>query len=176
MNLKKTIEILIVNFEIKGLKELEYHSKWKIIEEKYRKHILTEDLEIHIIEMPKVYKMRELKNEEELMKWIYFIENPESEKVGKYMKDNQEMKEAKEKLEIMSEDERMQRLAELREKAIMDEKAIKRFAMREGREKGREEGLEEGRKEIAKKMKEKGADIEFIKEVTNLTEEEINAL
>lgn len=92
------------------------------------------------------------------------------------MKDNQEMKEAKEKLEIMSEDERMQRLAELREKAIMDEKAIKRFAMREGREKGREEGLEEGRKEIAKKMKEKGADIEFIKEVTNLTEEEINAL
>ena len=54
MNLKKNIEVLIVNFEIKELKELEYHSKWKIIEEKYRKHILTEDLEIHIIEMPKV--------------------------------------------------------------------------------------------------------------------------
>lgn len=59
------------------MKELEYHSKWKIIEEKYRKHILTEDLEIHIIEMPKVYKIKGAKREEELMKWIYIIENPE---------------------------------------------------------------------------------------------------
>ncbi len=33
IELKKTIEILIVDFEIKKLKELEYHSKWKIIEE-----------------------------------------------------------------------------------------------------------------------------------------------
>ena len=56
MNLKKTIEVLIVNFEIKELKELEYHSKWKIIEEKDRKVILTEDLELHIIEIPKIYR------------------------------------------------------------------------------------------------------------------------
>ena len=38
-NLKKTIEVLIVNFEIKDLKELGYHRKWKIIEEKERKLI-----------------------------------------------------------------------------------------------------------------------------------------
>ena len=31
IELKKTIEILIVDFEIKQLKELEYHSKWKIM-------------------------------------------------------------------------------------------------------------------------------------------------
>ena len=80
INLRKTIEVLIVNFEIKELKELEYHSKWKIIEEKNRKLILTEDLELHIIEIPKIY--RKEGKEEELTKWIYFIENPESEKVG----------------------------------------------------------------------------------------------
>ena len=45
--------MLIVNFEIKKLKELGYHSKWKIIEEKERKLILTEHLELHIIEIPK---------------------------------------------------------------------------------------------------------------------------
>ena len=33
IELKKTIEILIVDFEIKQLKKLGYHSKWKIIEE-----------------------------------------------------------------------------------------------------------------------------------------------
>ena len=69
-------------------KELEYHSKWKIIEEKDRKLILTEDLELHIIEIPKIYGKD---GKEELKKWIYFIENPESEKVGEYMKENKEI-------------------------------------------------------------------------------------
>lgn len=38
------------------------------------------------------------------------------------------------------------------------------------------EGREKSIKETVKKMKEKGANIEFIKEVMNLTEEEIRAL
>lgn len=80
------------------------------------------------------------------------------------MEENKEMKEAKEKLEVMSEDERMQILAELRLKAIRDEKAVERF------------GLKKGIREIAKKMKEKGMDIKLIQEVTDLTEEEINLL
>ncbi len=176
VELKKTIEVLIVNFEIKRLDELEYHSKWKIIEEKERKLILTEDLEIHIIEIPKIYKLAGEEQEEELVKWLEFIENPESKKVEKYMKENKEMKEAKEKLEVMSEDERMQILAELREKAIRDEKAVERFGLKKGIEQGRKQGRDEGIKEIAKKMKEKGTDIKFIQEVTGLAEEEINAL
>ena len=170
INLRKTIEVLIVNFEIKELKELEYHSKWKIIEEKNRKLILTEDLELHIIEIPKIY--RKEGKEEELTKWIYFIENPESEKVGEYMKENKEMKEAKEKLEVMSEDERMQILAELKEKAIRDEKATERYGIRVGIERGRKQE----KKEIAKKMKEQGIDIEIIKKITGLSDKEINLL
>ena len=204
VELKRTIGVLIVNFEIKKLKELGYHSKWKIIEEKERKLILTEHLELHIIEIPKIYKIEENEEKEELVKWINFIENPESEKVGEYMKENEEMKEAKEKLEVMSEDEKMQILAELRLKAIRDEKAIKRFAIKEGLEQGikqgikqgmqrgikqgiqqgmqqgikqgMQQGMQQGKKEIAKKMKEEGLNIELIKKVTGLTEEEINSL
>ena len=188
IELKRTIGVLIVNFEIKKLKGLGYHSKWKIIEEKERKLILTEHLELHIIEIPKIYKIGENEEKEELVKWINFIENPESEKVGEYMKENEEMKEAKEKLEVMSEDEKMQILAELRLKAIRDEKAIKRFAIKEGMEQGMKQGIKQGmkqgikqgrkqgRKETAKKMKEEGFDIELIKKITELTEEEINSL
>ena len=33
-NLKRTIQVLITNFEVKKLKEQEYHTKWEIIEEK----------------------------------------------------------------------------------------------------------------------------------------------
>ena len=84
INLKKTIEVLIVNFEIKELKELEYHSKWKIIEEKDRKLILTEDLELHIIEIPKIYRTE---GKEELEKWIYFIEIEMIQKITNLMKE-----------------------------------------------------------------------------------------
>ena len=176
IELKRTIGVLIVNFEIKKLKELGYHSKWKIIEEKERKLILTEHLELHIIEIPKIYNIGENEEKEELVKWINFIENPESEKVGEYMKENKEMKEAKEKLEVMSEDEKMQILAELRLKAIRDEKAVERFGYNQGIEKEIEKGIEQGKKETAKKMKEEGLDIELIKKITGLTEEEINSL
>ena len=176
IQLKRTIGVLIANFEIKKLKELGYHSKWKIIEEKDRKLILTEHLELHIIEIPKIYKIGEDEEKEELVKWISFIENPESQKVGEYMKENEEIKEAKEKLEVMSEDEKMQILAELRLKAIRDEKAVERFGYNQGLEQGLEQGKKEERKEIAKRMKEQGINIQIIQEITKLTEEEIDSL
>ena len=48
VTLERTIEVLITEYEIKGLEELGYHTEWKIIEEKERKKILTDKLEIHI--------------------------------------------------------------------------------------------------------------------------------
>ena len=96
------------------------------------------------------------------------------------MKENKEMKEAKEKLEVMSEDERMQILAELKEKAIRDEKATERYGMKVGMERGLERGIKKGKKEnskeIAKRMKEKGFDVKDIQEITKLTQKEIEAL
>lgn len=53
---KKFLEAIIVNFEIKRLKSLKYHSKWKIIEEDERQIILTEHLELHIIEARKKFR------------------------------------------------------------------------------------------------------------------------
>lgn len=170
--LNKTIEVLIVDFEIDSLKDLEYHTMWKIIETKYRKNILTDELEIHIIEIPKIYKLIGEKQKEELVKWLEFIEDPTSKEVENYMNENEGIKEAKNKLEGLSGDERLQRLEELRLKAIMDEKAERRFAIK----KGLEEGKKEEKKELAKKMKEKGIDISIIQEITGFAEEEINLL
>ena len=141
---------------------------------------MTEYLELHIIELPKIHKLKEKEKNNELIKWMYFLENPESKKVDEYMKENKGIKEAKEKLETMSEDERMQILADLRLKAIMDEKAAKRLAYEEGIESGVKDGIKQGKTqqklEIAKRMKEKGIDIEYIKDITGLTEEEIKKL
>lgn len=78
----------------------------------------------------------------------------------------------------------MRRLAELREKAILDELEAKATSYDEGKNDGLAEGLAKGRsegsnnknKEIAKKMKEKGYKLEDIIELTNLSKEEIENL
>ena len=117
---------------------------------------MTDELEIHIIEIPKIYKLIGEKQNEELVKWLEFIEDPTSKEVENYMNENEGIKEAKNKLEGLSGDERLQRLEELRLKAIMDEKAERRFAIKKGLEEGLKKGLEEGLEKGIKEGREKG--------------------
>ena len=72
-----------------------------------------------------------------MLDWLYFLDNPESERVKNIMKTNKDLKEAGDKLNKISQDEKLRRIAELRQKAIMDEKAI----FRRGHEIGTEERL-----------------------------------
>ena len=165
--LEKTIVILIADFNIKGLEEVEYHSTWKIIEtNSVKKLILTDKFELDIIELLKI-KGRE-NEKDQLLDWLIFLENPESERVTRKMKENENLKEAVEKLDRISEDEKMQRIIELREKAIRDEHAI--YA------KGVDDGIEKGIMKIAKSMLKKGMNVSDIIEITGLTKEEIEKL
>ena len=165
--LEKTIVILIADFNIKGLEEVEYHSTWKIIEtNSAKKLILTDKFELDIIELSKI-KGRE-NEKDQLLDWLIFLENPESERVTRKMKENENLKEAVEKLDRISEDEKMQRIIELREKAIRDEHAI--YA------KGVDDGIEKGIMKIAKSMLKKGMNVSDIIEITGLTKEEIEKL
>ena len=92
------------------------------------------------------------------------------------MEESKEIKEAVEKLDSLSEDERMQRIADLREKAILDEKAIYAKGLDDGIKTGLEEGIKSGKKEIAKKMLQKCIPLEEIAEITGLTKETIEKL
>ena len=165
--LEKTIVILIADFNIKGLEEVEYHRTWKIIEtNSVKKLILTDKFELDIIELLKI-KGRE-NEKDQLLDWLIFLENPESERVTRKMEENENLKEAVEKLDRISEDEKMQRIIELREKAIRDEHAI--YA------KGVDDGIEKGIMKIAKSMLKKGMNVSDIIEITGLTKEEIEKL
>lgn len=185
--LQKAIVILITDFKIENLEELDYHSRWKIMEDKQgKKIILTQKLEIDIIELPKIIGKE--KEQDNLLDWLYFLENPKSERVTEKMKENENLKEAVKKLDNLSEDEKMQRIADLRQKAIMDEKAIYEKGLEIGIEKGIQRGIEKGiekgimegsqkeKIEIAKKMLELKIDIETIAKATGLTEQEIEKI
>ena len=141
--------------------------KWQIREEKTPKLILTDVLEIFIIELRKVSKDKQ-KNDT-LKAWLEFINNPEEKsKMG----DKEELIKAREILEDMSRTKRERYLAEQREKWIMDKHAIHAA----GYDKGLQAGEYKKRIEIAKKMKEKNYKITDIVEMTGLTKEEIEKL
>ena len=173
--LEKTIVILIADFNIKGLEEVEYHSTWKIIEtNSVKKLILTDKFELDIIELSKI-KGRE-NEKDQLLDWLIFLENPESERVVRKMEENENLKEAVEKLDRISEDEKMQRIIELREKAIRDEHAIYAKGVDDGIEKGITKGAKQEKLQIAENMLKEGTSIEFIEKVTGLTKEEIEKI
>ena len=173
--LEKTIVILIADFNIKGLEEVEYHSTWKIIEtNSVKKLILTDKFELDIIELSKI-KGRE-NEKDQLLDWLIFLENPESERVTRKMEENENLKEAVEKLDRISEDEKMQRIIELREKAIRDEHAIYAKGVDDGIEEGKAKGAREKQIEIAKSMLKENMDIEMIIKITGLTKQEIEKL
>ncbi len=178
IRLERTIVVLITEFELKGFEELGYHTEWKIIEEKERKKILTDKLEIHILELNKI-KGKE-NEDDELLDWLFFIDNPKSERVKEAMKENEELQEANKKLNQMSEEEEMQRIAWWREKALHDEASLKGMGKREGmaigEKKGRQKGKQEEKEEIARKMLKKKMDRASIIELTGLSEEELKKL
>lgn len=126
-NLKKTIAILIADFELDITKDIpKIHTKWEIREEEYSKIVLTNVLEIHIIEMPKLVKAMENKKvdkEDKLVLWTMFMLSPE-ELGDEVMENNEDIKKAKEELKKINQDAREKELARLRMKHIMDTKAI----------------------------------------------------
>ena len=179
-DLKKSICVLIADFELDGLKEVKkYITKWNIREEDYKSVILTDVLEIVIIELPKYMKYAKKEKRENLNLWLEFIKNPEvvimsNENDEKGIKETKEaIKKAQENLEEISKDEHERYLAELREKYVRDQVAVQEYGYIKGKEEGREEGHKEEKIRIAKKMLDMGIDFEIICKTTGLSQEEI---
>ena len=141
---------------------------------------MTNKFEIHILELGKVKEEYRKNKENKKAQWLLFLDNPELKEVEEIMERNKEVKEAVIKVRKMSEDEKLQRLADLREKAIMDEKAIYQAGLNNGEERGKKLGREQGRaetiKEMVKKLLKQNMKIETISEITGISIEEIEKL
>ena len=136
----------------------------------------SDDIEIVIIELPKFKKYM---NNTALADWVKFIINPKVIDMS-----NEEVKKAKKVLDELSQDEHERRLAELREKYIMDQKATEAAGydkgLEQGLKQGFEQGIEQGEKnktlELANKMKAQGLDSDTIHKITGISIDEINKL
>ena len=146
---------------------------WNIREKDNPEKVLTDLLEIRIINLKRIREAYQKDKDSKKNQWVMFLEDPNSGEVQEIMEKNEDVKKAVVTVREMSEDEKMERLAELRQKAIMDEKALYNTGIREGKELGRAEGEQKEKIEVIKRMLNDNLNIEMIKKYTNATDEEI---
>lgn len=170
--LKKTIAILIVNYEMPELEEFkDSHTKWELLEKRKTNVIVFKNIEIHILEIPKLIRYSQ-ETEERLGNWIEFLIKPESERVKMGAKKDKNLKEAVEKLEVISGDEKMRRIAELRLKYILDRNTDIKTGIEQGIKQERMHS-EQKILEIVKKLLKLKMPIEQISQITGLSKDEI---
>ena len=140
---------------------------------------MTDYFEIIIIEIPKVVKAYKKTPNDEVLQWMLFLDNPEKDEVARIMEENNDIKEAKEELERISQDDILRRKALNRTLEIADKLQLKKEA-KEALEKGKNIGLQEGKTkkayEVVIKLKEMNLPIEQIAKVVELKEEEVKAI
>ena len=178
---KRIVLIAILDYDLDLTKFTEeMQTQWMLRETKKSEIILTNKLEIDIIELRKVKKEYEKNKNNKVAQWMLFLDDPNSKEVKEIMENNEEINDAVVVVHEMTEDEKMERLAFLREKAILDERSMYDAGLDDGIEKGKKEGIKEGERnksvEIAKKMKQEKISVEMIQKVTGLLKEEIENL
>lgn len=176
-SVNKTIAIAIIDFSYFNRKEYHQiaHLKFdeckdqneivgELLEGKESK-IVTDKLEVHIIDLK---KFREMKNPKgELADWLNLILGNEGE-IEMASKKNERIAKANEDNKKLSSNKEMQELYWLEKKALYDENTRIGVAIQKGERKSKIE--------IAKKLLKKNMKIEEIEEVTGLSKEEIKKL
>ena len=144
-SLKRTVCINILNF--KYLDNNRFHNGYRLKEMETNEQ-LSDVMEIHFIEIPKLDKNSDEKDL--LVAWTEFLKNPESEKVRNLEMSIEEIREAKDTLHRLSADEKQRVLYEMRAKRLRDEISALNKAKREGIQQGIQQGEKNKAVEIAK--------------------------
>ena len=182
-DLRKTISIIILDDDFKLTKNLEKpQTTWRIRESEATHLVLTDYFEIIIIEIPKVVKAYQKTPNDEVLQWMLFLDNPEKEEVARIMEENKDIKEAKEELERISQDDILRRKALNRTLEIADRLQMKKElkeakeALKKEKNIGLQEGKTEKTHEVVRKMKEANLTIEQIAKIVELKAEEVKAI
>ena len=130
-NIKDIAVIWILDYELKNENE-EYFTETMTVDKKYFKYEIIKGVKYYFIELPKFRKLVTTKLETKLEEWLALIDYKRKELIEMAINQNEKVKRAKEECEYLQGDEAAQRLEELRNRAIRDEKAAFSCGMRKG--------------------------------------------
>jgi predicted transposase/invertase (TIGR01784 family) len=140
--LKKCVAINIVDFKCTPLNQL--HSCYHIMEDTSG-HRLTELLEVHFMELPKLVEKDIERNEDDpVVQWMTFIDSQSQEVMEMLAQKNQDIGRAFDLLQIISQDQNKRMAYEARQAEIMDQRTRILEATRKGEEIGAEKGVKIG--------------------------------
>jgi predicted transposase/invertase (TIGR01784 family) len=124
----------------------QFHFAFDIKERTNPEILLTNDLEIHIIELPKLRKkLSDLQSHfEEWMLLLSDVENLEEEELKALESKNTKVKKAISKLRVLSQDEKARLLYEERLKADLDYNSGIHHAFTKGKSEGEQIGIQKG--------------------------------
>ena len=167
-NLRRTVTINILGFNY--IDNDRYHNTFHLREDSTGL-ILTNDIEIHMIELQ---KLREISvgQQRKLVRWMLFLLGPAPETMEELVMGFPAIQKALTTLEFLSQDREARELYEARQKALHDWVSNIEGA----REEGREEGERRKTFEVAQRMLTEGMAVDIIARVAGLTLEEVNQL
>ena len=163
--LKKTISILILDDDPYHTDDFHVCSRIRNCVQKFE---LTDLLEIHILELPKVHKRREQDTNDKLIPWMNFLYAQTIEELDMASEANPVIRKATDMLTAMSRDEEERLRYEAREEFLFDQQYGLQAAERKG--------IEIERVTIARNLINLGMDNEFISKATSLSSKEIQKL
>ena len=177
-DLTPVISINLLNFNL-NKKNSNVHSCYMIYDTK-SKRLLTDHLQIHIIELKK-FKFKDNNLKKDLNYWLgFFTTNNMEEYMSEIVKEKPIMEEAHKRYNnfirsrlMMSEYEKKEIYQYDKHISLEDKR---REGIKEGRREGRLEGIKNEKYSIAKNLKKSGLDIKFISENTGLSIEEVEKL
>ena len=157
--LPNVIAINIITFDFIPIDD--FHTTFHLWEDNH-KHMLTDALEIHFINMVKFKKLlnKDIRNEP-LHRWLSFFDKDTSnDTLEEVLNMDVAIKKANEKMTFLSSDKEALRMYQMRELALSDYVS--------GMNHARQEGMKEKEIEIAKNLLRKGLGVELVQETTGL--------
>jgi predicted transposase/invertase (TIGR01784 family) len=124
----------------------DFHFLFEMRDVRYPELRLTDDMSLHIFELPKfekIIKTGQLKDR--LSEWLHFFNHAhEEDRTMRTSYKNPAIQKAFDVLETLSADEETRQLARMREDALRNERSELFYAEKRGLEKGLEKGLKKG--------------------------------
>ena len=173
-DLTPVISISLLNFNLDKVNK-NVHSCYMIYDTK-NKRLLTDHLQIHIIELKK-FKFKDNDLKKDLNYWLgFFTTNNMEAYMSEIVKEKPIMEEAHKRYNNFIRSRLMMSEYEKKEIYQYDKQITLEEKRREGKAEGIKEGIEKRNYTIAKSMKKDGADINLISKYTGLTIKEIERL
>ncbi|MDX1957417.1 MAG: Rpn family recombination-promoting nuclease/putative transposase [Leptospiraceae bacterium] len=171
--LPKVYSINFVNFDMFQSKQ--YHHVFLIQEKKNPEIILTEDLEIHTIELTKI-ESELLKINSDFESWLFALKQGHTlkgEEMNTLTKKNPKLKKVFKEYKEYSLNPKNRNYIEARKKSELDKNASLLQAKNEGIEEGMMKGKLEGKLETSIKLLDFGMTLEQVSKITGLSSKEI---